>query len=50
MEAPEYIAYLLSEPKGSSCVRSGKVLEVSHDEVNRFLAGGKFSGISPQAR
>ena len=44
MEAPEYIAYLLSEPKGSSCVRSGKVLEVSHDEVNRFLAGGEFSG------
>jgi DDE superfamily endonuclease len=44
MEASEYIAYLLSEPKGSSCVRGGKVLQVSHDEVNRFLAGGKFTG------
>lgn len=44
MEASDYITYLLSEPKGSSCVRSGKVLRVSHDEVNRFLAGGAFSG------
>src|SRR5215213_3946502 len=44
MEASDYIAYLLSEPKGSSCVRSGKVLQVSHDEVNRFLASGKFTG------
>lgn len=44
MEASEYIAYLLSEPKGSSCVRSGKVLQISHDEVNRFLASGTFTG------
>src|SRR3954468_6156135 len=42
MEASEYIAYLLSEAGKSSCVRSGKVLQVSHDEVNRFLAGGDF--------
>lgn len=44
MEASEYIAYLLSEPKSSSCVRGGKVLQITHDEVNRFLAGGTFSG------
>lgn len=43
MEASEYIAYLLSEPGKSSCVRGGKVLQVSHDEVNRFLAGSDFS-------
>lgn len=44
MEANEYIAYLLSEPGKSSCVRSSKVLQVSHDEVNRFLADSDFSG------
>lgn len=44
MEAAEYIAYLMSEPVRSSCVRSGKVVEVSHDEVNRFLNSGSFSG------
>ncbi len=44
MEAAEYVAYLLSEGVKSSCVRSGRVLEVSHDEVNRFLAGGDFTG------
>jgi hypothetical protein len=44
MEASEYIAYLLSEAGKSSCVRSGKVLQISHDEVNRFLAGGNFNG------
>ena len=44
MEANEYVAYLLSEPVRSSCVRGGRVLEVSHDEVNRFLAGSNFSG------
>lgn len=44
MEANEYVAYLLSEPVKSSCVRSGRVLEVSHDEVTRFLAGSDFSG------
>lgn len=44
MEASEYIAYLLSEPGKSSCVRGGKVLSVSHDEVTRFLANENFSG------
>jgi Transposase DDE domain len=44
MEVSEYIAYLLSEPKSSSCVRGGKVLQISHDEVNRFLNGSAFSG------
>jgi hypothetical protein len=45
MEASEYIAYLLSEAgKSSSCVRSGKVLQISHDEVNRFLVNSNFSG------
>ena len=44
MEAAEYIAYLMSEPEKSSCVRSGAVVEVSHDEVNRFLNNGNFSG------
>ena len=44
MEASEYIAYLLSEAGKSSCVRGGKVLQISHDEVNRFLANSDFSG------
>jgi hypothetical protein len=44
MEASEYIAYLLSEAGKSSCVRSGKVLQISHDEVNRFLTGSDFGG------
>ena len=44
MEAEKYITYLLSEPKGSSCVKSGDVLEVSHDKVNNFLLSGNFTG------
>ena len=44
MEASEYIAYLLSEAGKSSCVRSSKVLQISHDEVNRFLANSDFRG------
>lgn len=44
MEASEYIAYLLSEAGKSSCVRSGKVLQISHDEVNRFLVNSNFNG------
>lgn len=44
MEAAEYIAYLLSAPYKSSCVRSSEVLVISHDEVNRFLNGSSFSG------
>lgn len=44
MEVAAYIAYLMSEPYKSSCVRSSQVLAVSHDEVNRFLSAGNFSG------
>ena len=44
MEASEYIAYLLSEAGKSSCVRSGRVLQISHDEVNRFLSDSDFDG------
>jgi hypothetical protein len=44
MEASEYIAYLLCEGGRSSCVRGSKVLQISHDEINRFLAGSHFSG------
>lgn len=44
MEASAYIAYLMSEPYKSSCVRSSKVIEISHDEVNRFLNSSSFSG------
>jgi hypothetical protein len=44
MEVAEYIAYLLSEPYKSSCVRSSKVMQISHDQVNRFLKEGKFNG------
>ena len=44
MQAEEYIAYLLSSPSSSSCVQAGQVLNVSHDEVNRFLLSGDFQG------
>jgi Transposase DDE domain len=44
MGASEYIAYLLSEAGKSSCVRGGSVLQISHDEVNRFLVNSDFSG------
>lgn len=44
MEAEKYITYLLSEPKGSSCIKSGEVLEVTHDKINSFLLSGSFSG------
>jgi hypothetical protein len=44
MEAAGYIAFLMSEPYKSSCVRSSQVLQISHDEVNRFLSGNDFSG------
>lgn len=43
MEVSEYIAYLMSEAYKSSCVRSSQVLQVSHDEVNRFLNGSRFT-------
>lgn len=44
MEAASYIAYLLSEPRQVSCVRASAVLEISHDEVNRFLLSNNFTG------
>lgn len=44
MEAAYYIAYLLSEPRKASCVKASEVLEVSHDEINRFLLGSQFAG------
>jgi hypothetical protein len=44
MKIEEYITYLLSEPKGSSCVKIGEVLDISHDQVNRFLLSSNFQG------
>ncbi|MDO1445635.1 transposase [Rhodocytophaga aerolata] len=44
MQVEEYIAYLLSSPRNSSCVQAGDVLQVSHDEVNRFLLSGEYQG------
>ncbi|GAA4435592.1 hypothetical protein GCM10023188_27650 [Pontibacter saemangeumensis] len=44
MESAQYIAYLLSEPRKVSCVKASEVLEVSHDEINRFLLSNDFTG------
>lgn len=44
MEAASYIAYMLSEPRQVSCVRASAVLEVCHDEVNRFPLSNNFTG------
>nr|WP_162055354.1 transposase [Pontibacter pamirensis] len=44
MESAQYIAYLLSEPRKVSCVKASEVLEVSHDEINRFLLSSHFTG------
>jgi hypothetical protein len=44
MEAASYIAYLLSEPRQPSCVKASEVLEVSHDEINRFLLSSTYTG------
>ena len=44
MTLEQYMSYLLSSPTGSSCVQAAEVLEVSHDEVNRFLLQGNYSG------
>lgn len=43
MESAHYIAYLLSEPRKVSCEKASEVLEVSHDEINRFLLGRHFT-------
>lgn len=45
MDIEKYIAYLMSSPSGSSCVKASAVMEVSHDEVNRFLLSDNHSGI-----
>ncbi|MEO0331207.1 MAG: transposase [Bacteroidota bacterium] len=45
MDIEKYIAYLMSSPTGSSCVKASQVMEVSHDEVNRFLLLGNRSGL-----
>ena len=37
MSIEQYIAYLMSEPGSSSCVRASEVLEVSHDKINPLL-------------
>jgi Transposase DDE domain len=44
MNLGEYVAYLMSSPSNSSCVKASEVLCVSHDEVNRFLLSGSFTG------
>lgn len=44
MTMETYMSYLLSSPTGSSCVHAGEVLEVSHDQVNRFLLQGRYTG------
>jgi len=44
MTIEEYMSYLLSSPRGSSCVQAGQVLEVSYDQVNRFLLQGNYDG------
>lgn len=45
MDIEKYIAYLMSSPTGSSCVKASTVLEVSHDEVNRFLLSDTHKGL-----
>lgn len=45
MDIEKYIAYLMSNPKGSSCVNASTVLKESHDEVNRFLLSDNHSGL-----
>ncbi|CAN5828861.1 transposase [soil metagenome] len=44
MTIETYMSYLLSSPIGSSCVKAAEVLEVSHDQVNRFLLAGPYDG------
>ena len=34
---PEYMGFLMSEPKSISCTRLAEVMGFSHDSVNRFL-------------
>jgi hypothetical protein len=44
MSVDEYVAYLMSNVSSSSCVKAGKTLQVSHDQVNRFLLNAEYSG------
>lgn len=44
MDIGIYVAYLMSSPSGSSCVKASNVLTMSHDAVNRFLSSGNFTG------
>lgn len=44
MEIEEYVSFLLGSPEGSSCVKIGETLDVSHDMANHFLSLNKFSG------
>ena len=44
MRVEDYLTYLLVEPSGSSCVKIGETLDISHDKVTRFLLSGNFSG------
>lgn len=44
MHLDQYITYLMSNPSNSSCVNASDVLQVSHDEVNRFLLASEYTG------
>ena len=34
---PQYMGFLISEPKSPTCTRLAEVTGISHDSVNRFL-------------
>ncbi|MCW7552084.1 hypothetical protein NX722_05380 [Endozoicomonas gorgoniicola] len=34
---PQYMGFLISEPKSSTCSRLAEVTGISHDSANRFL-------------
>jgi len=40
---PMYIGFLLSEPHATSCLCLGRLLNISHDSVNRFLNRESYS-------
>jgi hypothetical protein len=44
MSADEYVAFLMSNVSGNSCTKVATALQVSHDEVNRFLVNGQYTG------
>jgi len=39
-----YTGFLLSEPQAASCSRLAKVMNISHDSVNRFLYRESYTG------